>query len=384
MAEAIPHVVSVPRARVAAAAVPYPVWGALLSTACMITGWNWDIQWHRAMGRDTIWTPPHIAIYVALAVAFAYNAALVWSHTFGRKRGEPGVRVMGFDGPSASFFTLWAILLQGTAIVFDQWFHNVYGLDINVFSPPHFLLSLGMAAFYFGQFMVVATWRNRLAAEARRVAAPMVILVWAFFLANQFLGMDPKWGAAAVRSVWFLGSCALMLPFALLLIQEYLESKWAGVWSSAAYMGSIILLMQIFQFFPAEPLFGPVYHRLDVFYPPLFPVVLVIPAAVLGVIYARRADRTGIWTWILLGLVFVVVFAATNFAVSEFLMSPLARNRFFAGHFPGSAFEAGFKPIVPLLPDARGLTVTLVSVALAAASCWAGALTGRWMRRVVR
>src|SRR5262249_48363531 len=117
--------------------IAWPLVAAVVSTSCMIFGWNWDISWHPSIGRDTVWTLPHFAVYIALALAFAYNVWIVLRGTFGAGRDEPGIRVFAFRAPAGAFVTLWAVLLQFTAILFDIWWHGVYGLDNAVFSPPH-------------------------------------------------------------------------------------------------------------------------------------------------------------------------------------------------------------------------------------------------------
>jgi hypothetical protein len=42
--------------------VPWYVWfGAIAVTSASIGG-AWDVAWHRSIGRDTFWTPAHLAI----------------------------------------------------------------------------------------------------------------------------------------------------------------------------------------------------------------------------------------------------------------------------------------------------------------------------------
>ncbi len=42
--------------------VPWYIWfGALAVTSSSIGG-AWDVAWHRSIGRDTFWTPAHLAI----------------------------------------------------------------------------------------------------------------------------------------------------------------------------------------------------------------------------------------------------------------------------------------------------------------------------------
>ena len=40
----------------------------MLGAACIPIGALWDISWHSTIGRDTCWSPPHMALYLGLAV----------------------------------------------------------------------------------------------------------------------------------------------------------------------------------------------------------------------------------------------------------------------------------------------------------------------------
>lgn len=363
---------------------PIQVWASLVAALCMLVGWNWDISWHRSIGRDTVFTPAHVAIYIALAIAFVFNAGLVLSHTFGRQRTMASVKILGFSGPSGAFITLWAILLQFFGILFDNWWHEVYGIDSAMVTPPHNVIGVGIWVFYLGQFFVAAQFRNQSAERGIHVPAWAVMFIWSFFVGNLFIGIDPAHGPMAVRSEPFLLSCAIFVPFAFALIQDYMRWKWAGVTCAAMYMVNAILLMQIFQLFPSEPRFGPVYHRFDFFLPPAFPAVLVAPALLVAVLLVPVGEKRGWGRYFVAGLAFVVVFTLTNFLMSELIGSPLGDNRFFGGGFPGSAFEPDYRPIIPLTADGRGAAVVGISVLLAGFSLWMGAGVGRYMRRVQR
>lgn len=361
------------------------VLGAVVaSTFCMIVGWNWDISWHRSIGRDQVFTWPHVSIYLALAIAFAYNAWLVLRGTFGVARDEPGIRVLGFHGPAGAFVTLWAVLMQATAIVFDDWWHNTFGLDNAVFSPPHFMLAGAIAVFYFGQFMLAASLRNRGLGGGERATRWLLLVVWSFFLGHLLIGMDPQYGPLAILSQSFLISCALILPFSLLLIDAVMDSRWAATVSAALYMVAIVVLMQVIQLFPAKPLFGPVFHRITHFLPPSFPLVLVVPALATSLTAWALRGRARALVYGASGLAFVVAFLATNAAMGALLVSPLGANRFFMGDNPGTAFAPRYLPIFMLGFNAASVVWVAAAVVIASVSCSLGAATGRWLRTVVR
>jgi hypothetical protein len=363
--------------------LPVVLWGALASNLCMLVGWHWDISWHRSIGRDTVWTLPHIFIYAALLIAFAYNSFLILSHTFGSSKSVPGIRIFGFNGPSGAFVTLWAILLQFTAIVFDNWWHGVYGLDVAVFSPPHALLGWGITFYYLGQFMLAVLYRNSVPASDTP-SLWIALVLWAFQIGHQAIAVDPSYGYQSVRNLAFVTTSATAFPICLVLIHVYLRSRWAATISSGLYMVAIIVLMQLFQFFPAHPQFGPVYHQLSTFLPPLFPLVLVVPAAVLDTILFRWRGKKSFGFCLLLSVAFVFFFNVTNWLVAAFLRTPRAANRFFAAHLPSTAFEMVPRTAPQVGLNAETAVSILIAVALAFFTVWIADRAGEWLRRLSR
>src|SRR5437867_7761701 len=52
-----------------AVGVPWFVWAAVIAATSAKVGILWDISWHRSIGRDTFWTPAHMAIYLGGVLA---------------------------------------------------------------------------------------------------------------------------------------------------------------------------------------------------------------------------------------------------------------------------------------------------------------------------
>ena len=109
--------------RVLAAAqesVPWYIWCAALAVTSAVVGGHWDISWHSSIGRDTFWTPAHIAIYmcgVLSGVAFGY---LILSTTFVKSSplGDSSVHIWGFSGPLGAFIASWGGIAMLTSAPF--------------------------------------------------------------------------------------------------------------------------------------------------------------------------------------------------------------------------------------------------------------------------
>jgi hypothetical protein len=74
------------------------------------------------------------------------------------------VKVLGLRAPLGVFLAGWGGLAIVTSAPFDNWWHNAYGLDVKIVSPPHTLLILGLRAVAVGVLFLILAAMNRAAA----------------------------------------------------------------------------------------------------------------------------------------------------------------------------------------------------------------------------
>src|SRR5512142_1587110 len=132
-----------PRATVAARpAFPSHLAAVLFASTSVIVGVIWDISWHRSVGRDTFWTPAHLAIYLGGIVAGLACGWLVLRTTFAGSDADrnASVRFWGFRGPLGAWVAIWGAIAMITSAPFDNWWHNAYVLDVKVLSQRPLLL----------------------------------------------------------------------------------------------------------------------------------------------------------------------------------------------------------------------------------------------------
>src|ERR1041384_6772929 len=143
-------------------ALPWHIVAVLFAATSVIVGVIWDISWHRTIGRDTFWTPAHLAIYLGGIVAGLACGWLVLRTTFaGRpEQRAAGVRFWGFRGPLGAWVCIWGAIAMITSAPFDNWWHNAYGLDVKILSPPHVLLALGFTGIQLGALLMLAARQN--------------------------------------------------------------------------------------------------------------------------------------------------------------------------------------------------------------------------------
>src|SRR5271168_2754750 len=146
-----------------AGAVPWFVWSGALAVTSMAFGLYWDISWHETIGRDTFWTPAHLAIHFGGILAAFTCTYLVFSTTFSKDPAaqSSAVRVWGFRGPLGAFVTAWGGVTMVTSAPFDNWWHDSFGLDVQILSPPHVVLGTGMLAVAMGVLLLIVSEMNR-------------------------------------------------------------------------------------------------------------------------------------------------------------------------------------------------------------------------------
>ena len=127
-------------------AVPWYVWSAALAVTSTTVGLYWDISWHVGIGRDTFWTPAHLAIQFGAVLTGLSCAYLILHTTFAGDAAsqEKSVKIWGLRGPLGAFIAAWGGFCMLTSAPFDNWWHNSYGLDVTILSPPHVVLLVGI------------------------------------------------------------------------------------------------------------------------------------------------------------------------------------------------------------------------------------------------
>src|ERR1700681_2822671 len=162
---------------------PWYIWLCVLAVTSSIVGIHWDISWHRSIGRDSFWTPAHMAIYLCGVLSGVICGFLILSTTFNTASPlrESSVVMWGFHAPLGAFIAAWGGIAMLVSAPFDDWWHNAYRLDVEIISPPHALLFLGNAAIQIGCLILILGQMNRADGPLRRK------LEWMFLYAGGML-----------------------------------------------------------------------------------------------------------------------------------------------------------------------------------------------------
>jgi hypothetical protein len=373
------------------------LWPGLLlafAASCITIGIMWDISWHETIGRDTFWTPAHMAIYLGGALGGCVGGWLAIQYTFlaSPMKRAASVRVFGARAPLGAWVAIWGAVAMITSGPFDNWWHNAYGLDVKIISPPHALLGLGMFGIIFGALLLVLTRQNRLRDGAGSglfiyVGGIFLVIAGVFVMEYTF----PNMQHAAI----FYQVCAVTFPFRLVALGRAGRTSWPVTRVAAVYIIIECLMIWILPLFPAQPRLAPIFNPVTHMVPPPFPLLLIFPALAIDLVLRQAGEATG-WkrlvVALVLGAVFLAVFVPVQWFFAKFLISPRADNWFFVGNRVWSYgnqlgdWTTQFWRVNPSSSDANLLTLSAISFAwaLAATTSWLGLLLGGWMRKVQR
>ncbi|HET7872817.1 MAG TPA: hypothetical protein VFL42_09930, partial [Terriglobales bacterium] len=296
----------------------------MISSIAIAAGLYWDISWHETIGRDTFWTPAHLLIQFGAVVAGLVCGGIILRTTFSSdaalKRGT--VNVLGFRGPLGAFIAAWGGVGMITSAPFDDWWHQAYGLDVKIISPPHMVLAIGIAAIMWGAAITTISAMNN-AEGARRSSLQRMLLVLGGFIVLQGMVLKLEY-----TNRIFLHSAIsyMVISMGLLLVLEALARasghRWARTIMAGGYSLFVWLMMVVLPLFPAQPKLGPVYQQITHMVPLPFPILIIIPAFALDLLWPklRGAPR---WQQSLLGgVAFLAILIAVQWPFATFLMSP--------------------------------------------------------------
>jgi hypothetical protein len=375
--------------------IPWYLWCAALAVTSVTIGAHWDVSWHRSIGRDSFWTPAHMAIYACGVLAGICCGYLILFTTFAHRpqMADSSVRVLGFRGPLGAFIAAWGGIAMLTSAPFDNWWHNAYGLDVKIISPPHTLLMIGIWAVCIGALFLIAAAMNRSAdiparaTQFRQLQLLFLYIAGLMLVLSMFFRMEYTWDVYLHSASAYI-AVAIGTPLYFAAAHICSRNRWAATWMSAIYSVFIIGLILILPLFPAEPKLGPVFQHVTQFIPPRFPVLLIVPAILFDLLMVRAEKWKPLLLSLVAGPVFVLSLVAVQWPFANFLMSPAAANRFFGttyhdyGTPPWSA-DVLRHFIAPQSGLAlwKGLVMAMVYAAI---STWIGLALGRWMKRIQR
>ncbi|NEU65836.1 hypothetical protein GK091_03010 [Spirosoma agri] len=390
--------------------IPVYIYAVIFSSFCVVLGLLWDIMWHMSIGRDGLLAPPHVVIYIGAIVSGLFSAYQILKLTLtkndpGRAQAVPFWGV--FYGPLGAMFSVWGALAMLTSAPFDDWWHNTYGLDVQILTPPHTVLAIGIMTVQFGALVGVLALQNQLRYQTvtpdSHSNGRASRLKWLFALSAGFLLMmlytllSESMGKHESHYSGYYATAAIIFPFYLLAVGRASLLRWPITIISSIYMIGMLVPSWVLQNFPATPRLGPVSNDITHYQPFMFPLLLVIPALAIDWLMQRfdapKDGKRKLNDWLLAGLyavVFMLILLAVQWPFGEFLVtSPYARNGVFLSYsmgYDGSPdweFRYAFPPWLtqstPVFLKNYGKALLYATLSARVGLYW-----GNWMKRVAR
>jgi hypothetical protein len=109
-------------------------------------GLAWDRRWHDYVGRDQFWIPPHIMMYTGVGgtglIALIVVLVDTWRY-YQKKAGvddNSTVRILRFFHAPLGFVLLgFGTLTDLIAAPLDNYWHQLYGIDVTLWTPFHLM-----------------------------------------------------------------------------------------------------------------------------------------------------------------------------------------------------------------------------------------------------
>jgi hypothetical protein len=316
------------------ARVSWPTWLAVLAVSATMIGVEWDIAWHRSIGRDTFWSPPHLAIYLGAILAALSAIFLIFATTFGHspRLRATSVRVWGFRGPLGAFTAAWGGAAMLASAPFDDWWHNAYGLDVRILSPPHTLLAIGIFAVALGGLLLVGGLRNR--APDERLPRVLFVYLSGLILSLVLTFMMEYTQRNELHSATPYRALACGVPLVLIALGRASGMRWGSTAIAGVYTVAFLLLLWLFPLVPAVPKLGPVYFQVTHLVPPGFPLLVLVPAVAIDFVCLRLDGRSPWLRALACGLVYFVPFLVAEWLFASFLVkSPAAESWVFGAGY---------------------------------------------------
>ena len=373
--------------------VPVYLYATVLCSLSIMIGLIWDISWHTSIGRDGLFSSPHLAIYFGGVVAGLFSGYRVLKMTFSPSLAETTntVKFWGiFRGSLGNLFCIWGAIAMLTSAPFDDWWHNTYGLDVTILSPPHTVLLLGMIMIQFGAIISVLAYQNaqkQIGEAAQKTYTLLFTLSAGFVLAMIFTIASDSFDRHDMHNVSLYQVASVLFPIFMVAFSMASKSKWGAASAAIVYSVFLLLMSWILPLFPATPRLGPVLNPITTFQPFEFPLLLLFPAIAIDLI-THRIDKNRWVKSLLYGFAFLVVFLLVQWPFANVLMASkghwfFATSRWYFGSEPTWEFRYAFADW--MVSSGMDLVIGLsIALGLSIVSAFVGLTWGNWMKKIVR
>jgi hypothetical protein len=383
--------------------IPLYVYVSAIASMCVIMGVLWDIAWHMSIGRDGLFSAPHVVTYLGASAAGFFSGYQVLKTSFWGTKLEKSkmVHFWGvFYSSLGGLFCIWGGVASLTSAPFDDWWHNAYGLDVQILSPPHTILLLGLMSVQMGAMVGVLAFLNR----QEKIATLSVqqndtrtnrlqwlfMMTAAFLITSIFTFLTESLGRWGMHNISFYQISSAVFPFILIAAGRASGKKWGITYICLLFLVFHWSVNATIRLFPAEPLLGPIHNKISTYQTLGFPLLLFIPAFFMDWLRDRFSAKNDWIVALILSVTFTTILLASHYPFGTFLHeSPLARNWFWGSYSWSFQNDADWEYRYKFRPwnntDTIGWVKGLgMALALSFVSSKIGLVWGNWMKQVQR
>ena len=265
-----------------AASVPLArglAWALGIAGFQLLIGGLWDASQHIKTGRvvggsDFLW-PSHIVIYSSFLLSLAASGVAMGRVSgAARAAGLTDVRLWFRRQPLLGTVVL-ASAYELLALPGDALWHEIFGIDLTAWSPPHLTIALMMATVLIAAAATLLDASGR--AGTRRPAVAAVILIALALNVAYLVGVlewelpVPMSAQVAARPAWSYLVVSGLLAFATLAVgRALLPARWTATAIALAFVGTRLAVTlalgmtdQVVPAFSIVPLAGAVLFDLS-------------------------------------------------------------------------------------------------------------------------
>src|SRR3989338_4856149 len=177
---------------------------------------TWDAWWHGALGRESLWSPPHLLLYSSVIVAVVF--CIYGYYQFKEKRWRTLALVL---------------LLVPLSAPFDELWHRIFGVEdlsspLIIWSPPHLAIIFSLIA----SMVFLLPILRRDTKEMQILFGSMIFSSLHNLILFVLSPLEPE-GAWHLLGFAGAGIVAALMFGVILLAQRWIPSKGAAVFTSA-------------------------------------------------------------------------------------------------------------------------------------------------------
>ena len=214
-----------------------------------------DLQWHTDVGRDKLFTPPHIMILAGIIpTSIMLSSYIFWYSFISKQEEKVGFYIGPFIAPTSLWMMVCGLITLVLGGLYGDFWHTSYGIDTTIITPPHVWTFAGGMLVEVATIALALQMKNRLKDNCPKwldliILGTLWALVYHFHLAfANFL--DPRVWSIEILNINII--LHFIFAGATLMIFLPLADRWLGkngaISLSGLLLGSQLLFLILVPF----------------------------------------------------------------------------------------------------------------------------------------